>query len=438
MTRSPMPSKPGSLLALLGLFSCTLAAAQSLEEAVAAAVNSHPTVAISANRRFAADRQLNQARAGYFPRVDLNAGYGYARLDTVETRLLGAHNASFNRHDAGLTLTQMLFDGFAVKNEVARQQARVDSSALRVAESAEQIALRAAAAYLELLRRRDLVRLATGNVDTHRRIFEMIRSRAESGVGRRADVDQAEGRLASAQATLRAEEGAAKDAEATFVSVIGLKPVALTKPAAPENLPASEAAAVDAAARDHPAVNAARAEVAAAQAQHEAAKAPNWPRLDLELGAVRDRDNLRGQSEDYTAMLRARYNLFRGGADSARVAETRFLIQEAIETENRVRREVSEDAALSFNALLTTRDRVVSLLRYAEASDVTRDAYAKQFGIGQRTLLDLLNAESEHYSARAALATAQYTELFGAYRTFAAMGRLLGALRIAPPPASLK
>jgi len=84
---------------------------------------------------------------------------------------------------------------------------------------------------------------------------------------------------------------------------------------------------------------------------------------------------------------------------------------------------------MAFNANVTARDRVPTLTQYAESSLATREAYAKQFSIGQRSLLDLLNAESEYYSARYSYITAQYADVVTAYRVLASTGSLLGNLQ---------
>jgi adhesin transport system outer membrane protein len=184
---------------------------------------------------------------------------------------------------------------------------------------------------------------------------------------------------------------------------------------------------------NHPALKSAEADVTAANAQHAAAQAALSPRLDLELGANRDRDRIQGRVDERTAMLRLRYNLWRGGSDQARIEETRFQLYEATDMLNRTRRQVEESLSLAFNATLTAHDRVVTLRQYVESSSATRAAYAKQFGIGQRTLLDLLNAENEYFSARLAYLFEQYLELASMFRVFAGMGQLLSTLQVSLP-----
>lgn len=423
---------------------CVLAAssfarAETLRDAVAQAVHTNPEVLAAASRRYAADEGVRQARANYFPRVDLNAGTGRERLDTPDTRLRGLNDASFRQRDATVTLSQMLFDGFATRSEVARQTARVASSAYGVAAIADDLALRTVAVYLEVLRRQETVAAAADNLDAHQRIHAQIKLLSEGGVGRRADLDQAEGRLALAKANLRQEQSSLKDAEASYRRLVGAPPQALRLPEPPDKtLPMSEAAAIDTAMTSHPSVKSAQSDVAFASALQSGAKAALSPRLDLEVANRHGRDIARGSTSDLSIMLRLRYNALRGGADLARIRETGFQIQEANEVLDQTRRQIQEDVSQAYNAQLTARERLVLLSQYASASAATRESYAKQFSIGQRSLLDLLNAENEYFNARVAYATGQYALLLSAYRIHAGMGQLLAQLQVTLPIESVK
>ncbi|KVN20624.1 channel protein TolC [Burkholderia stagnalis] len=427
------------LLAVLALTSAlaaasSLAAAQSLQEAVEQAIRTNPEVRATTYNREAADQGLKQARAGYWPRVDVDASIGKEQRDDVETRLLGLNRTTFTHRNANVTLSQMLFDGFAVRSEVARQQARIDSSANRVASTSEDVALRVVGAYLEVLRRRETTAAAEDNLESHRRIHDQIKLRSDRGVGRRADLYQAESRLALAQDNLRTEQSSLKDAEVAYARLVGSAPDALVKPVAPEGaLPPTERLALDAALANHPSLAGAEADVAQARARYDGAKAAMWPRLDLELSASHDRDGVLGPTNDRRVMLRLRYNLFQGGADKARIGEAHAQIREAEEERNRTRLEIQESVSHAYNAYLTARDRMVVLKQYVDSSAATREAYMLQFGIGQRSLLDLLNAENEYYSARIDYIGGQYAEAASAYRVFAGMGQLLDTLHVGRP-----
>ena len=132
-------------------------------------------------------------------------------------------------------------------------------------------------------------------------------------------------------------------------------------------------------------------------------------------------------------MLRMRYNLFKGGSDMARVNETNHLTNEAREVANRTRRQVDESARLSWNAYYSANERLPSLQEHATMSAATRDSYAKQFNLGQRTLLDLLDSENESFTAQSNFINASYLESFSRFRVLADMGQLLNYLGVQPP-----
>jgi adhesin transport system outer membrane protein len=417
----------------VGMNSISWGSPLTLKEAVELTIKTNPEVLASANRRLATDEQLEVARSGYFPRIDLSAGTARERLDDTTSRSSGLNNTTFNRHNSNLTIFQMLFDGFGVSSEVSRQQARVESSASMVGATSEDLGLRATAVYLEVMRRQESSAIAAENLDSHQRIYERIRRRTDGGLGRRSDFELAASRLALAKANLRDEQGNLKNAEATFIRVVGTPPLQLELPGLSENnFPVSSSQAQEKAMLIHPAIRSASADVASAEAQYGVAKSALSPRVDLELTANRDSDVVHSSSKDSMAMLRLKYNFFRGGADAGRVNEARYQIREANDNLNRVRRQVLETLSHSFNALDTSRDRVVELKAYVESSRATRDDYAKQFYIGQRTLLDLLNAENEHATARSSLVSDLYSELLSKYRVMAGMGALLKTLEIIP------
>lgn len=407
--------------------------AQPLKDAVEQTLKTSPDVLSTAHRRLSIDQEIKQARGGYFPKIDLNLGYGRERTSSPTT---GFNTVSLDRREAGISLNQMLFDGFFVKSEVERHAARADAAAFGVLGAAENTSLKVVDAYLEVLRRQELVKLTKDNLAIHQRTFDQIRMRSDAGVGRKADMDQILARLALSQANVMAAESNAREAEITFQRVVGKIPQDLTKPGAPEQaMPKDLKSAIETAMANHPILKSAMADVEAAQAQHRSARSLHLPRLDLELG-YNDNNNisgLRGDNESTIAMLRMRYNLFRGGSDEARVGQTASAINEATEISHKTMREVEESISLSWNAYTTALERLTPLKQHAEAMDATREAYTKQFNIGQRTLLDLLDAENEHFTARSNYVTGQYIELFGKYRVLASTGKLLESLQVAPP-----
>lgn len=413
--------------------------AETLQEAIHTTLKTNPDVLASISERQAVSKEIDQARAGYYPTVDLGVGTGWESTDNPATRNRGDGEIHLNRDEASLNLRQMLYDGSLTKNEVERQEARTDSRAHSVYSVAENTALEATEAYLNVLRQQQLVELAQTNLESHQRTHDQITLRSERGVGRRADMDQSFGRLALAETNLMAEQSNLRDAETNYLRVIGAAPTSLTEPPSPEPfMPATVEEAVNVAIQNHPTLRSAQADVASANAQHDVTRAAFLPRVDFELGTRSDHDidGVRGTDKDVTAMFRLRYNLLNGGRDKARREETAFLINQAAEIRNNTHRQVEQSVRLSWNALETVRRQMSYFEQYAAAAEKTRDAYQQQFNIGQRTLLDLLDSENELFRARTSLTNALYDELFTMYRVLNSTGSLLESLEIIAPAAT--
>ncbi|HRE31432.1 MAG TPA: TolC family protein, partial [Candidatus Berkiella sp.] len=209
----------------------------------------------------------------------------------------------------------------------------------------------------------------------------------------------------------------------------------LTVPETPPSFPHSENAAVDLGLKCHPVLRASIEDVQVTREEYKGTRAPFVPRLDLQLGHTRNHnvDGNHGDSDDNTAMVRARWNLFKGGKDLATICEKASKMQEAQEVSNRAQRQVVESVRLAWNLYQTALDQLPSLKEHVDASLKTREAYHKQFNIGQRTLLDLLDAENELFGARQDYIQGRYKRILGQYRVMNATGDLTRSLGVALP-----
>ena len=439
-----MKKKSNTLLAslpLLGaaaLAAAPAASALTLQEVVRDTLQDSPDVRITANERMARKHALEQAKAGYYPTVDVTAGYGREWSENSNTLAPPPpDDVTLTRTEAGIQLRQMLFDGFGTANEVDRQRARIRSAAYSVSSSAENTGLNTVDVYLNLLKHQRLVALAEDNLEAHQRIHDQIKLRADRGVGRKAELDQIRGRLALARSNLIAAKANREDARTDYLRVVGELPdEKLERPPMPTaTLPDSSEQAVQRALDNHPTLQSANADVEAVDAQYEAAKQRYYPRFDLELSRTWNNniDGVEEDDEDWQAMVRMRFNIFNGGADMARRKEVAYLINEAKEVRSRTHRQVVQSMRLSWNAYQATGDRLDFLQEHVEASEKTREAYTQQFNLGQRTLLDLLDTENELFEANQAYIEGDTDHLFAAYRVTAGMGRLLETVDVSEP-----
>ena len=438
-SRLPIAPTAGGVVALVALVAQPHPAlATTIQESIQAALATNPEVGVVAADREAIEQELRQARADYLPSIDVRGAVGPEYTDTPITR-----NRDFDddtetllRSESQLTLTQMLFDGFATQSEVQRQISRMDSASYRVQEAAEFVALDAVEAHLDVLRNQALVELGGENLEQHRRILGQVGQLEAQGAGSIADVRQTESRLAEAQSSLALAKGNLRDAEAFYLAVVGSPPTDLEEGVAPAfALPESPDASAAAASVTSPTVQLANADIDVAQAELRAARAGYYPNLDLELGAAAgdNLDGLEGRDVNAQALLVLRYNLFRGGGDIAREREAFLRVKEARENLRVAQRDAEEEARVAYHALITARARLEALSDGVDAQRATRDIYAQQFDLGQRGLLDLLDAENELFNDRSNLVTATFTETFAVYRVLAVVGAMLDSLEIDRP-----
>ena len=422
---------------ILMAVACTQAHAMTLSEAIQSTIDNHPELHASMNERLSADEGVKVAKGGYLPTVDLIAGYGREQTDSPSTRALGDHNKeTLNYRNAELRLRQMLFDGFNTPNEVARTKSVVDSRAYYVQGTSESLALRTVEVYLEVLKRRELVSLAQNNLQSHQRVNDQIGLRSQRGVGSTADLDQSQARLALAENNLYTEQVNLADAEANFFSATGRMPDELESPASVKGeMPADLMAARQSVMDNNPFLKSAQADVYSAEKQYEVAKSPFYPRFDVELATSAD-DNVQGDEGHYNswrAAVAMNYNLFNGMRDKARLQSAAHQINQSMDIRNNALRVVNENLMLAWNAMENARLQTPKARDYADYTSRVREAYQQQFGLGQRTLLDLLDSDNELFTANRRYTEVRYTEEFSMYRVLAAMGELLRKQNVVLP-----
>ena len=419
---------------LLGAGNAALAQDRDVSVVVREALLSNPDVAEARSQWLARREEVRQAEGAYLPTIDLNAGFGYEYTNSPGTRAAGRDATEFERNEFGVNIRQMLFDGRGTESEVSRQQARTNSAAARLLTVGQSTAMKAVAAYVDLQRFREQRDISVESLTIHKRIQDQIRLRSEAGVGRRADYEQVNSRVALAEVNLLAAEVNLEDARTTFQRVVGTMPSGGYGSAelAAGVVPDSLQRVLDVARANNPVLHTAAADIEAARAQHEAARQFDYPRFDLELGGNLNDDlsGTEGYANDMAAMVRMRYNLFRGGSDAARKRVTEHNIDEAKSIRDRSVRQLEESVRLAWAAFEVTHAQLPLLESQIVSARATRDAYEKQFNIGQRTLLDVLNSENEVLQARQSVVNTRADHLLAQYRLLEAMGTLIDQLAV--------
>ncbi|MBF0462625.1 MAG: TolC family outer membrane protein [Magnetococcales bacterium] len=424
-------------------FQAVSAWSMTLREATELAVKTYPDVLAAEEFGKALDQKVQQAFAGYLPKMDFTTGYGPETSDNTTTRAVTGNTIAkraltMDREEAGLVVRQNLFDGFDTRTKVAQARAQLAAAQARLALTADSVGLQAVQAYVDLVMKHIQLELIKDNVLLHQRILDKVQKKYEGGAGTEADVHQAKSRTFLASANHASNQAAYKSAQAKFTEIIGLPPLKeqeMVRPQVPEALlPKSVEDSLAAALHNNPELATARFNVTAAEAALENAKAILWPRLDMELAAS-DNANVggaEGTAKAASAMVRMNYNLFNGGADLARFREQKNMLEQARQTQEKTQRALEENTRETWDRLTMAQNRIGFMRQHYEVSKQVTASYHDQFKMGKRTLLDVLNSENELFAAKNGLLFEELSYIKSAYELFARMGMLQEAVAAEP------
>ena len=397
---------------------------QTLKEVAQKVVLTNPEVLSKWHAFKAAGGDVGVARAGFYPRVDYT--YSAGKEDLKQP---GVADRDYNRNGYSVALTQMLYDGFAVSSDVKRLDKARLTRYFELLDAAEAAALEAGRAYYDVIRFRQLLLLAEANYIEHRSSYELLLRRAQSGAGRRVDVEHAAGRLALAELNLNTEAANLHDVTARYLRLVGEQPpTVMFGPARLErDFPASEADALKLAFKQNPTLRAAVENLESAQHEVEMRRSAFHPKFDLRLRTDRteNNDGVTGIRQQNIAEVVLSYNLFNGGADVARQTVFAERKNQALDLRDKACRDIRQTLSIAYNEVHRLQAQRSSIDHQVSSIEKTRDAYKAQFNIGQRSLLDLLDTENDLLNARRTAVNAD-VDINQAYlRTQAGIGKLL-------------
>jgi len=414
----------------------------TLNEVVAVGVMTNPEYGSVAASRRATDEELEQAQALYYPSLDFTGDTGYEYTDSPFTRGgAGDDDESLWRYQAGLTLSQLLFDGFETKYENERQEYRVQSSAFRVEETAELVGLAIVEFFLEVMRQRELLAIARDNVAEHIAILDMIQEGVDAGRSTPADLEQAKARLASARAQESSIRQQLRIAESNFQREVGDSPKDLVLPVIPvDALAANVEDEIILALENSPTLDIFDADVKVAYAEYQGSSSTLYPQVDLELNATQGHDvgGVEGRDRSASALVVMDWNLYRGGSDMARIREFTHRYQQAKEERAEAARNIEDQVRQTWARMVSAGERAREFAAQASANTEVVEAYKDQFVLDRRTLLDVLDAQNELFVSRSNAINAEFLEIFSVYQLLATKGQLLPTLNVAYPRESAR
>ena len=412
------------LAAPLALALAAPANAESLREALASAYQSNPRLDAERARLRATDEEVPRAKAGYRPQIEGAAEIGRSNSDTSPAT---AGSGRTNPKGYELSVRQSIFSGFQTQNAVAEAEAgvRVGRENLRFVES--QVLYEAAAAYMDVVRDQAIVRIRENNVTVLTRELEAAETRRAAREVTKTDVAQARARRARAVSAADVAKADLKVSRATFARVVGHPPMGVTEPPLKNKfLPRSLTEALAVAEHESPNVGSALYREQAARHAVDKIWGELLPQVQVEATYEHFEDASRSIERSRNASITGRVTVpfYEGGGVHARVRQAKHTHVSRLQEIEQARSETHANVTAAWSRLMAARAQMRSDEVQVEAGRTALEGVREEEKVGQRTLLDLLNAEQEYLDAQVALATTRRDLVVAGYALLAAMGRL--------------
>lgn len=399
----------------------------TLKEMVEKTVTSNPEVQSRYHKFLESGYEQEVMRAGFLPKADVVANYR-----KQEELVKPADGTATPRFNSELVLRQMIFDGFATNNEVKRLGHASRVRYYELQSAMQNTTLEFVRAYIDAMRYRELTQFAKDNYVVHKQLFDRIKERVTAGVARKVDLEQATGRLALAEANLLTEATNLHDVTARIQRLYGEIP--------PETLEAPtffnagvEPTAVEAlkvAYNQNPDLLSTIEDIQSSQDEIKAREARYMPKLDLQarknLGVSSD-GRFSSSAADLLE-LTMNFNLFNGFSDHNSVNQAAQKLNNSKDLRDKACVDTRQIVVIAYNDIEQLKEQEKYRTEHKNAIENAREAYRKQFDIGQRTLLDLLDTENEYFQAKRTLTNTQYDIKTAYARTYAGQGQLLNKI----------
>jgi outer membrane protein len=410
------------------------ALADTIEAALVRAYQNNPQLNAQRAQVRSTDENVPQALSGYRPKVALTASAGYQYTDTnstqggtpteiVRTEIHGTNPP----RSAGLTVTQTLFNGNQTANKTRAAESQVSGAreALRVLE--QSVLLSAATIYMDYLRDAAIVEVQKSNVRVLEQTLKQTRDRFNVGEVTRTDVAQSEAQLAAGRTQELTAESQLTTTRSNFRRIIGNEPQGLA-PGSPVDryLPGTLPAAVDLSLVENPNVTAAMYGIDVNFLQVKIAEGALLPTVSLQASVQQSYEQTLTVYRSFGASAIAQLSVpvYQGGAEYSLIRQSKeTLAQQRLNLET-TRDQARANAVTAWGQLVAGKAQVTSAQAQVQASEIALNGVREEAKAGQRTTLDVLNAQQTLVNARVALVTAQHDRVVASYTVLSTIGRL--------------
>jgi len=420
-----------ALVSCLGGFTSntTLAAEPlvSLKDMVEKTITANPEVQSRYHRFLESGFEQDVAHGNFLPKADIVSTY----RKQEELIKLG-DGTNIPRSNNELVLRQMIFDGFATSNEVKRLGHANRVRYYELQSAMQNTTLEFMRAYIDANRYRELSQYAKENYVIHKQLFDRIQERVNAGVARKVDLEQAAGRLALAEANLLTETTNLHDVTARMQRLYGeLPPETLEAPTFfNAGVEPTSAEALKVAYNQNPDLLSTIEDIQASKDEIKTRESRYYPKLDLQarknLGVSND-GRFSSNAADLLE-LTMNFNLFNGFSDRNAIKQTAEKLNNSKDLRDKACVDTRQLVVIAYNDIQQLKEQEKYRTEHKNSIENAREAYRKQFDIGQRTLLDLLDTENEYFQARRALANVEYDIQTAYARTYAGQGELLNKI----------
>jgi outer membrane protein len=377
----------------------------------------------------ATDENVPQALSGYRPKVSATVTGG-ALHQEVSTKTGGVFaNLSDNVAPLsyGVTATQTLFNGFQTGNKTRQAESQVLAARETLRATEQTVLLNAAGAYMNLLRDTAILDLQRRNVEVLQEQLRQTRDRFNVGEVTRTDVAQSESRLAAGRSSVLSAEANYKTSAAVYRQVIGRDPHNLTAATPVDRFsPATQTSAVALGNAQHPNVTTAQYNVDAALSQVKIAEGALMPTVSVQGSVIRSEWSTISAANNYSAQVIGQLSMpiYQGGAEYSAIRQAKETLgQKRIDLDTS-RDQVRQTVVQSWGQLEAAKANIEATQAQVQASEIALNGVREEARVGQRTTLDVLNAQQELVNARVSLVSAQRDRVVASYTLLASVGRL--------------
>ena len=434
-------------------FAASLAHGDTLESALVQAYLNNPSLNSQRAAVRVTDENVPQALSGYRPKITVTATGGQQSVSSTSQQpnplnstapitctkiscppdynpAYYSSQSGYNTPVAlGATITQTIYNGYQTANKTRQAESQVLAARATLGLTVQTVLLNAATAYMNLLRDDAILNLQRRNVEVLQEQLRQTRDRFNVGEVTRTDVAQAESRLAAGRSQVLTAEANYKASQATYRQVIGINPGKLDAGTpvdrfSPHTLPA----AVSTGTAIHPSVTTAEYNVDVAMQAVKVAEGALLPTVSVQgnytknIGVVGSLNT--DQSYQATILGSISVPIYQGGAEYSLVRQAKETLGQRRLDLDTARDSVRQTIVQSWGQLDAAKSNIDSTQAQVQAAEIALDGVRQEARVGQRTTLDVLNAQQELVNSRVALVTAQRDRVVASYTLLAAVGRL--------------